>query len=1039
MRHFPPFVLSLLLAAAAAARGSPVFINEIHYDNVGTDADEGVEIAGPAGTALSDYDLVLVNGTGGAPYLTLTLSGVLPDEGGGFGALWIAVPGIQNGAPDGMVLVRRAGGVVAQSLAYEGAMTVASGPLAGLALPDIGTSQTGTEASGLTLQLTGTGSVAADFTWNGPRAASRGRLNAGQTLTGTPATTAAAQFVPSQVREGGGGMLHLTLTPAPGVPVTYAMNVEPPGVLPLPAAVTVPADGRASVPFAVPVDGTPDGYAEVRVLLADPAGLRPPAGAALGVVDADRPPGAPDGAVRVMAFNVQLGTGTPGSDPFAAVREIVERVGPDIILFQEVQSAGDFGDLRAMLTAAGFPATPETLALKGDAFAADPLVRGDLSGNQDASLVVASRWPLTRRVQIGRGLTGRREVTRYPMLAVVDVPWLPEAADPAVVSVHLKAETGEADAFRRALELRRLREGLAAEGIDAAVRPVVVGGDFNQTDWAPQPESFLTTAQPVLQPGVPFADGSTLPASFLLGSDLAAAPGVLLPYRVFPHSGMNPSGLTALDLRQADGVTAVTWPLGGAKLDYVFTGGTAGALRGEIINTRIDSTADGLPKQPRPAAPGLSALASDHFAVFADIPLLPRPALALTFNREWIQEGAVGLTATLSVSEAFGEARAFQVRAWRDGRLTFPEPVILPAGATAVTVPVAVPAWPGVQPHRAVTAEATGGGWWPGTAAVEVRNVEASGQLVITQYAEPPASGGARALELMNVSGLPIDFALQPLRIRRFANGGTDGLTDARADSGVLPPGGVLVIGEAAVGTWLAGQGLLPAANFSGAADGTVFSNAAGAAFYLRDGLGFSGNDAMEILLGGGRCDVFGEIGHDPGTAWSGPGPESTRDQTLSLRGDVATGSSGWRQPGLRFARTTDGLDGFGAPPALTDPYLAWAQQHGLSGLAAAPAEDPDGDGAANVLEYAMGGMPRDGGSRPLLLPAADGSLERMVRRNDPALALRLEESDDLTIWHPAAGSDTVLELLPDGLERRRFTPAGSASRRWFRQRAARP
>ena len=1039
MRHFPPVLLSFLLAAAPAARSSPVFINEIHYDNVGTDADEGVEIAGPAGTPLGDYDLVLVNGTGGAPYLTLTLSGVLPDEGGGFGALWIAVPGIQNGAPDGMVLVRRAGAVVVQALAYEGAMTVASGSLAGLALPDIGVSQTGTEAAGLTLQLTGTGSAAADFAWSGPRAASRGRLNAGQTLTGTPAMTAAAQFVPSQVREGGGGTLHLTLTPAPGVPVTYALSAEPPDVLPLPASVTVPADGRAAVPFAVPVDGVPDGYAEVRLLLTDAAGQRPPAGAVLGVIDADRPPGAPDGAVRVMAFNVQLGTGTPGSDPFAAVREIVERVGPDIILFQEVQSAGDFGDLRAMLTAAGFPATPETLALKGDAFAADPLVRGDLSGNQDASLVVASRWPVTRRVQIGRGLSGRREVTRYPMLAAVDVPWLPAEQDPVVVSVHLKAETGEADAFRRGLELRRLREGLVAEGIDPAVRPVVVGGDFNQTDWAPQPDSFLTTAPPVQQPGVPFADGSVLPASFLLGTDLAAAPGVLLPYRVFPHSGMNPSGLTALDLRQADGVTAVTWPLGGAKLDYVFTAGAAGTPRGEIINSRIDSTADGLPKQPRPAAPGLSALASDHFAIFADIPLVPRPALVLTFNREWIAEGAAGLTATVSVSGAAAEARAFQIRAWRDGRLTFPDPIVLPAGATSVTVPVAVPAWPGVQPHRAVTAEATGGGWWPGTAAVEVRNAEASGQLVITQYAEPPASGGSRALELVNVSGQPIDFALQPLRIRRFANGGTEGLTDARADSGVLPPGGVLVIGEAAVGTWLAGQGLLPSGNFTGAADGTVFPDASGAAFYLRDGLGFSGNDALEILLGGVRCDVFGDIGHDPGTGWTGPGPESTRDQTLSLRGAVATGSSGWRQPGLRFVRAADGLEGFGTAPSLTDPYLTWAQQQGLSGLSLAPSEDPDGDGAANVLEYAMGGVPSDGRSRPGLVPAAGGALERVVRRNDPALVLQFEESDDLTTWRPASGGDTVVEVLPDGFERRRFVPAGTASRRWYRQRAARP
>jgi len=32
---------------------TPVFINEIHYDNEGTEANEGVEVAGPAGTDLT--------------------------------------------------------------------------------------------------------------------------------------------------------------------------------------------------------------------------------------------------------------------------------------------------------------------------------------------------------------------------------------------------------------------------------------------------------------------------------------------------------------------------------------------------------------------------------------------------------------------------------------------------------------------------------------------------------------------------------------------------------------------------------------------------------------------------------------------------------------------------------------------------------------------------------------------------------------------------------------------------------------------------
>ena len=99
-----------------------VFLNEFHYDNTGTDADEGVEIAGPAGTNLESYTVVLYNGTGGAVYNMVLLSGTIPNQGGtGFGAVWIPISGIQNDV-DGMALARNSGSVVVQSLAYEGSL-----------------------------------------------------------------------------------------------------------------------------------------------------------------------------------------------------------------------------------------------------------------------------------------------------------------------------------------------------------------------------------------------------------------------------------------------------------------------------------------------------------------------------------------------------------------------------------------------------------------------------------------------------------------------------------------------------------------------------------------------------------------------------------------------------------------------------------------------------------------------------------------------------------------------------------------------------
>lgn len=59
---------------------SLIFINEIHYDNAGTDSGERVEILAPAGTNMSGWKLIAYNGTGGAQYATVNLSGTIPNQ-----------------------------------------------------------------------------------------------------------------------------------------------------------------------------------------------------------------------------------------------------------------------------------------------------------------------------------------------------------------------------------------------------------------------------------------------------------------------------------------------------------------------------------------------------------------------------------------------------------------------------------------------------------------------------------------------------------------------------------------------------------------------------------------------------------------------------------------------------------------------------------------------------------------------------------------------------------------------------------------------
>ena len=53
---FSPFIFCLLSFTlwSASVRAMPVFINELHYDNVGADVGEAVELAGLAGTDLVD-------------------------------------------------------------------------------------------------------------------------------------------------------------------------------------------------------------------------------------------------------------------------------------------------------------------------------------------------------------------------------------------------------------------------------------------------------------------------------------------------------------------------------------------------------------------------------------------------------------------------------------------------------------------------------------------------------------------------------------------------------------------------------------------------------------------------------------------------------------------------------------------------------------------------------------------------------------------------------------------------------------------------
>lgn len=183
--------LMLAWPAPGLAADSVVWINELHYDNAGVDTAEGVEVAGAAGTNLSGWALQLYNGFDGRRYATVTLGGTIPVQQEHFGTSWFSIPGLQNGAPDGVALTDSSGRVV-QFLGYEGTLTAGDGPAIGLSSAPIGPFEHPSMPAGRSLQLVGTGTRGSDFMWAPARTASADQVNAGQRFSGASTTGADA-------------------------------------------------------------------------------------------------------------------------------------------------------------------------------------------------------------------------------------------------------------------------------------------------------------------------------------------------------------------------------------------------------------------------------------------------------------------------------------------------------------------------------------------------------------------------------------------------------------------------------------------------------------------------------------------------------------------------------------------------------------------------------------------------------------------------------------------------------------------------------
>jgi endonuclease I len=182
--------LACVLLLACGAAHAEVFINELHYDNAGSDSGERIEVVATAGEDLGAYRIYLYNG-GSTPGSASSYdndavpAGSSVSCGASVRIATVSYPsdGLQNGSNDAIALVDGNGQLV-QFLSYEGSVTGAGGPAAGQTSDNLPVAEGSGTTAGSSLQLHGSGSGYGDFTWAASSADSFGSCNSDQSFAG---------------------------------------------------------------------------------------------------------------------------------------------------------------------------------------------------------------------------------------------------------------------------------------------------------------------------------------------------------------------------------------------------------------------------------------------------------------------------------------------------------------------------------------------------------------------------------------------------------------------------------------------------------------------------------------------------------------------------------------------------------------------------------------------------------------------------------------------------------------------------------------
>jgi endonuclease/exonuclease/phosphatase family metal-dependent hydrolase len=410
--------------------------------------------------------------------------------------------------------------------------------------------------------------------------------------------------------------------------------------------------------------------------------------------------------IRVATFNIgahfgetffDYSLGDQGTPDHDSVKAVLDRIDADVVALQEIHSVdlqGAPDDLDDLAASLGYPY----------------LHQGSSTGAFDTTLrvVILSRFPFISAQNIGSPV-GAKEITRLHPAVKVDVPGT--ANDPLIISAHLKAGTSAQEKFRRAVEMKRLVGHLTATGLGNDDNFIILG-DFN-------PSSSSTTYS-TLPAG--------LPGSFDLGAD------ILLPvsYSTNLLTYFSNPAAVKLDPRQLNGSRSTfgTTFNNGPTLDLILVSpAIAGRpIAGEVYNSTLDvSNSTGLPKQGTPLADNTSTVASDHYAVFADLELdSDSPNLDLALTAAWTVEGAPDGTSAVIVTLPATKTSAVSVSVNSDDPYvaTTATSIVIPAGSLVGTANIRTPRNFITEGQRGVAFTASAVGYDPDTAVLTVDDAD---------------------------------------------------------------------------------------------------------------------------------------------------------------------------------------------------------------------------------------------------------------------------------------------------------------------------